>query len=183
MKKKTLTLMLAFVLVIGCTIGGTVAWLSAQTDAVVNTFTLGDINITLHETTAEHYTIIPGGKSAKDPTITVKSGSEKCYVYAIVENQLKRSGQTVVTPNIDPDKWMVVDASADKTLYRYCQIVDAANADVILPVFTEVTYADCIEKTDLPTLNDKTITIQGYAHQSDNTDQLTADTAAKQLLN
>ena len=31
-------------------IGGTVAWLIADTDPVVNTFTYGDINITLEET-------------------------------------------------------------------------------------------------------------------------------------
>lgn len=44
---KTFVAMLALVLVIGCAVGGTVAWLVSSTNAVVNTFTYGDINITL----------------------------------------------------------------------------------------------------------------------------------------
>ena len=43
--------LLALVLVIGCVAGGTVAWLVAKTEPVVNTFTYGNINITLAETT------------------------------------------------------------------------------------------------------------------------------------
>ena len=43
-------LMLALVLVLGCAVGGTVAWLVAKTEPVVITFTYGDINITLTET-------------------------------------------------------------------------------------------------------------------------------------
>ena len=44
---KTFVAMLALGLVIGCAGGGTVAWLTAQTEPVVNTFTYGDINIEL----------------------------------------------------------------------------------------------------------------------------------------
>ena len=44
---RTFIAMLALVLVIGCAVGGTVAWLVSSTDPVVNTFTYGDINITL----------------------------------------------------------------------------------------------------------------------------------------
>ena len=36
MKKRTLALLVALVLVVGCIIGGTLAWLTAKTDAVVN---------------------------------------------------------------------------------------------------------------------------------------------------
>ena len=49
MKKKAWLSALAVVLVLCCAVGGTLAWLTQKTDAVVNTFTVGDINITLTE--------------------------------------------------------------------------------------------------------------------------------------
>lgn len=47
---RPLVLTLALVLLTGCVAGGTVAWLIADTDPVVNTFTYGDINLKLDET-------------------------------------------------------------------------------------------------------------------------------------
>ena len=49
-KFRPLVLFLAMVLVTCCVAGGTVAWLIADTDPVVNTFTYGDINLKLDET-------------------------------------------------------------------------------------------------------------------------------------
>ena len=80
-------LMLALVLVLGCAVGGTVAWLVAKTDPVVNTFTYGDINITLTETTGDDYKIIPGVDIGKDPKVTVKAGSEACWLFVKVEEE------------------------------------------------------------------------------------------------
>lgn len=80
-------LMLALVLVLGCAVGGTVAWLVAKTDPVVNTFTYGDINITLTETTGENYKIIPGVDIGKDPKVTVKADSEACWLFVKVEEE------------------------------------------------------------------------------------------------
>ena len=77
--------LLALVLVIGCVAGGTVAWLVAKTDPVVNTFTYGDINIALAETTGEDYKIIPGKDIPKDPKVTVTAGSEACWLFVKVE--------------------------------------------------------------------------------------------------
>lgn len=70
---------------------GTIAWLMATTDPIVNTFTYGDINITLEETDTQvddddndrtnSYKMIPGEDILKDPLITVKKGSEDCFVF------------------------------------------------------------------------------------------------------
>ena len=188
--KKIAAVLLAVVLLIGGTIGGTLAWLSAQTDAVTNTFTVGDINITLSETirsettgsetTGNTYKIVPGGTDDKDPKITVKEGSEKCYVYALVTNTVKVKGAVVATPNIDTTTWYVVATSGDKTLYRYYQVVDASENAVVCPVFSVVAYSDSIEKSDIDTLKNTTIVIDAYAHQSENiTDVAVADEAAK----
>lgn len=78
MKKRTRALLVAMVLVVGCIIGGTLAWLTTKTDAVVNTFTAGDIDVTLTET-KEEYKMVPGRIIHKDPKVTVEKGSEECY--------------------------------------------------------------------------------------------------------
>lgn len=183
--KKIAVLLLAVVLLIGGTIGGTLAWLSAQTNEITNTFTVGKITITLAETTGENYKIVPGGTEAKDPKITVEKGSEKCYVYALITNDVKLTDGTVgAEPNIDSTKWEQIKVSGNKTLYRYIgtnasnNIVDATSAAVECPVFTQVKYDDGITETTITQLDGKTIVIDAFAHQSDNTDQATADAAA-----
>ena len=48
--KRSVALLVAIALLIGCAAGGTMAWLTMQTGTITNTFTVGDINITLDET-------------------------------------------------------------------------------------------------------------------------------------
>lgn len=79
--------LLALVLVFGCAVGGTFAWLTAKTDPVVNTFTYGDINIGLAETTGNNYKIVPGVNISKDPKVTVKADSEACWLFVKVEEK------------------------------------------------------------------------------------------------
>ena len=79
--------LLALVLVVGCAVGGTIAWLTATTDPVVNTFTYGKIKIELTETKPENKqaTIVPGVNISKDPKVTVKADSEACWLFVKVE--------------------------------------------------------------------------------------------------
>lgn len=77
--------LLALVLVIGCVAGGTVAWLVATSDTVTNTFTYGNIDIALAETTGTNYKIIPGTNIEKNPKVTVTAGSEACWLFVKVE--------------------------------------------------------------------------------------------------
>ena len=77
---KIAALIAAIVLVIGCTAGGTVAWLVSKPDPIVNVFTVGNINATLAET-ATAFKIVPGVEIAKDPVATVKAKSEDCYLF------------------------------------------------------------------------------------------------------
>ena len=80
---KVLVLLLAVVLLLGSTIGGTLAYLQMKTSDVVNTFTTSDVSITLTETQPENRTakMVPGAAIAKDPKVSVGAGSEDCYVY------------------------------------------------------------------------------------------------------
>ena len=77
---KIAALIAAIVLVIGCTAGGTVAWLVSKPAAIVNVFTVGNINATLAET-ATTFKIVPGVDIVKDPVATVKAKSEDCYLF------------------------------------------------------------------------------------------------------
>lgn len=84
MKKKSLALVLALAMIVVCVVGGTLAWLTATTPEVKNTFTTSDVDITLTETTGTSYKMIPGYTIAKDPKVTVEAGSEKCYLFVKV---------------------------------------------------------------------------------------------------
>ena len=84
--KKTLLLLLAAVLLVGCSIGGTLAYLKASTEPVVNTFAATGIGLTLTEANSdEDFKLIPGKTYAKDPkvTITGTTGVEY-YVFVMV---------------------------------------------------------------------------------------------------
>lgn len=81
---KIAALIAAIVLVIGCTAGGTVAWLVSKPAVITNVFTVGNINATLTETAKTETTefkIVPGVDITKDPVATVKANSEECYLF------------------------------------------------------------------------------------------------------
>ena len=77
---KIAALIAAIVLFIGCTAGGTVAWLVSKPDPITNVFTVGNINAELAETKKE-FKIVPGVNIAKNPVATVKAKSEDCYLF------------------------------------------------------------------------------------------------------
>lgn len=87
MKTKTLVLIMAVVLMIGCAIGGSLAWLTDETNAVTNTFTTSDVDIELNETKPSNNEakMVPGATIEKDPKVTVKANSEKCYLFVKIE--------------------------------------------------------------------------------------------------
>lgn len=77
---KIAALIAAIVLVIGCTAGGTVAWLVSKPAPIVNVFTVGNINAELTET-AKEFKIVPGVNITKNPVATVTANSEDCYLF------------------------------------------------------------------------------------------------------
>lgn len=85
MKKKTiLVAAIAVMLVAALVVGGTLAYFTDKSDAKENTFTVGNVAIDLDEPNweeNERHTLLPGVSYAKDPTITVKEGSQDAYVF------------------------------------------------------------------------------------------------------
>ena len=171
---KTFVAMLALVLVIGCAVGGTVAWLTAQTDSVVNTFTYGDINIDLKETTGNDYKIIPGVDIEKDPKVIVKANSEACWLFV----KVKKEG-TFVTNKVTyfiADDWKKLNGT-ENVYYRE---VDAATTDLEFNVLknNKVTVSEKLTKAEVKNItaeNQPKLTFTAYAVQKEGiTDAATA---------
>ena len=73
--------------VIGYSVSGTVAWLASKSESTVSTFTIGDINITLTESSADSQPVklIPGIDIGKDPKVAVEPNSEACWLFVKAE--------------------------------------------------------------------------------------------------
>ena len=162
MKKKTLALVLALTLLVAGVVGGTLAWLTDQTAEVKNTFTVGDINIGLTETTTD-YKMVPGNTIAKDPTVTVKANSEACWLFVQVTKS--ENLDTFITYAI-AEGWTELQ---DGVYYRE---VPASAADQTFSVLADnaVTVNNTVTKTMLETAKTDapTLTFQAYAVQEDN---------------
>ena len=131
--------LLALVLVIGCVAGGTVAWLVAKTEPVVNTFTYGNIDIALTETTGKDYKIIPGKDIPKDPKVTVKGGSEACWLFVKVEEVGAISTITTdpVHYAIDTGWAQLKDKDGKDVSGVYYRLVDAVDNDTAFNVLKD----------------------------------------------
>lgn len=172
---RTFIMLLAVTLLIGCAIGGTVAWLTAKTDPVVNTFTYGDINIELTETKPENKQakIIPGVNIEKDPKVTVEANSEACWLFVKVEE----AGTFVtdkVTYSIDTGWTKLTGVTGvDNVYYRE---VGAVTADTDFAVLKDnkVTVSDTLTKEDIQNITNPTLTFTAYAVQKDGIDTVEA---------
>lgn len=99
--KKLTMVLVAIILVLCCTIGGTLAWLKDTTAPVTNTFTVGKVEITLTESpleadgsygepaegTSNKYPLVPGKTYTKNPTVAVDTSSEDCWLFVKFEEK------------------------------------------------------------------------------------------------
>ena len=160
---RVLVMAVALTLIIGGIIGGSVAWLTAKTDPVVNTFTYGDINITLTETKPDNKQakIIPGVDIEKDPEVTVKANSEACWLFVkVFENNWPTAN---VTYSID-NNWKPLGNAYPGVYYRE---VEAKTADQAFNVLADnkVTVSENLKKGDIT--SEFTLTFTAYAVQKD----------------
>ena len=155
--------LLALVLVISCVAGGTVAWLVAKTEPVVNTFTYGNIDIALAESTGTSYKIIPGTDIEKDPKVTVKGGSEACWLFVKVE-QTGTFVANKVTYAIDKD-WTALP-EVDGVYYREVAAV-TADTDFNVLEGNKITVSADLTKAEVDaiTADEVSLTFTAYAVQ------------------
>ena len=83
-KSKIFTILISVICTIAISVGTTFALLIAFSGPVENTFTVGNVTIELNETTGGNYHLLPGATLNKDPKVTVKSGSEDCWLFVKV---------------------------------------------------------------------------------------------------
>ena len=173
MKKKSLALLLAIAIVVVGAVAGTVAWLTDRTPSVTNTFTTSDINIELKET-KNNFQMIPGWNIEKDPKVTVKAGSEACYLFVKLEKST--NFDTFMTYEM-ADGWEALP-EAPGVYYRE---VAAATADTTFEVLkgNQVTVKGEVTKAQMNGLTADTyptLTVTAYASQlyKNNTEKFTA---------
>ena len=167
---KLFVMMLALVLVFGCAVGGTIAWLTAKTAPVVNTFTYGDINIELTETKPadRQAKIIPGVDIEKDPKVTVKKDSEACWLFVKVEEEGSFVAGKVTYSVADGWTKLTGVTGVDNVYYRE---VSAVTADTEFGILTDnkVTVSENLTKEDIKDLTSTQpkLTFTAYAVQKD----------------
>ena len=164
MKKKGWLSVVALVLVLCCAVGGTLAWLTDTTDPVTNTFTVGDIDIDLAESDGLDLKMIPGRTITKDPKVTVKAGSEACWLFVKVERSANFAD--FLTYEM-AEGWTALDGE-DGVFWRE---VGAVTADTFFEVLkgNKVTVQNTVTKEMLQGVKNggPTMTFTAYAVQKE----------------
>ena len=146
-KSKALLLTLCAVLLVAASVMGTMAYLTS-TDKVENTFTVGNVKITLDEAKvntdgtlaapaervkANEYKLLPGHTYNKDPMVTVLNGSEASYIKMTVTFSKASALDAIFAPTganlisifngYDSANWIykdnTKDATADTRTYEF----------------------------------------------------------------
>lgn len=194
--KKIITVLVCVIALMAVTIAGTIAYLTDE-EAVVNTFTVGSVDITLDEAlvgddgkavtgddaervTGNEYHLVPGMEYDKDPTITIKAGSEESYVRMIMTVYNASAVQAIIDSDNagddaikdyadlfagwDETAWIYqgfetdTDANTIAFEFRYKAAVDGYDAEgnasdeVLEPLFTTLIAPQSLTTEQLQTL-------------------------------
>lgn len=184
MKKATkiLALLLCAVLLVAGSVAGTLAYLTSQ-DEVTNTFTVGNVKITLDEKDVDEsetdnedceagrdrkneYHLLPGKEYIKDPTIHIDEDSEECYVFVKVENDLANiEAATTIADQMTAKGWTVVDS--ENKIYAHEDVHSGKDENLDVVVFEKFTIKDEIDNDTLAEYADATIKVTAYAIQKE----------------
>lgn len=187
-KSKALLLTLCAVLLVTASMLGTMAYLTS-TDEVENTFTVGQVKITLDEAKvdengkaltgdnaervkANSYKLMPGHTYTKDPTIHVDAVSEDSWIFVKVENGIaafeaatstEENGYKSISDQITANGWTALNGVANVYYKPYTK--SDTGSDLI--VFSNFKIADTANDVQgWATLN-ATVNITAYAVQKD----------------
>ena len=205
-RSKALLLLMCVVALVVCSIIGTIAYLT-DTDAVTNTFSIGQVHLSLDEAKvdkmgkpdgnerwqptkedlAQEYHLLPGHSYTKDPTATVKGGSEDAYVRLMATITYKAEADAVFASykkgdlfepwlNIDGENWkfhgepktVKGDGKISRTYeFRYKQIVTKSEDDTVLPaLFNTVRVPDGVTNDEIALLDGMSIVVEAHAIQA-----------------
>lgn len=184
-KRKALLLSLCAVLLVVASVMGTMAYLTSTPDAVVNTFTVGQVRITLDELDVDNstkdaerdqansYLLVPGKKYTKDPTVHVDPVSEDSYIFVKVENGLAAieadavagtgdDAYTKIADQITGHGWTALDGVANVYYKSYTKSDDGEN----LVVFDNFKVSGTANNNKEIWGSNAQITVTAYAVQS-----------------
>ncbi len=195
-KLKTLILFMCVVVLASTAVFVTMAYLTSN-DSVENTFTVGKVKITLDEAKVDEYgnvvagaarvkentyKLIPGHTYTKDPTVHLAPGSEACWIFVKVDNQIAdiitttagdgNTSYATLNDQIVAYGWTKL-AGTDNVYYREAE-ANTTDAVKDYVVFGKFTIAGEAEDTTLEAYKDNQLTVTAYAIQRDG-----FDTAAK----
>lgn len=192
MKKKIITTITVLALVICFTIGGTLAWLMDKTDPVQNTFTSGDVDITLTETPntdddndgnaddSWSAKMIPGNTYAKDPKVTVTGATDAVDCWLFVKVEEKGNAQTYLDYSFrfdDDSEWKKLDTVTEEGTTVWYREVTASETDQSWYLLDgKEGYADgfvyvddtAVTKETVDTAANAELVFTAYAAQKDN---------------
>lgn len=176
--KKTLTMVLAMVLVAAISVSATLAYLTSKTEVVTNTMTVGNVKITLDETEVDElgvigenagktqendYKLLPNHTYVKDPTVHVDAKSENAWLFVKVVNEIAAiEADTKIAAQMATNGWTLVDGETN--VYAYKAVVHAGEN---IPVFGTFKVAETVDNDTLAAYAGKTIKVQAYAVQED----------------
>lgn len=178
--RKVLIIALCAVLLVSASVMGTLAYLTAKTNAVTNTFTVGNVSFDagagLDETdvdvygvkdgedrvTENTYKLIPGKTYTKDPQVHMSDSTEDCWLFVKIDNQIadiEAEGTTTIAEQMKALKWTPVTEGSN--IYAYERIVKANEDITVFNTFTVDGNAD------VSTYANKTIVVQALAIQAE----------------
>lgn len=183
MKKKTLALLLSLVLVFGVIAGGTIAWLTAQSGKVTNTFVASELgSVTVTENTGDKYMVVPGGTITKDPVLNFKrtnaDKSVAAYVFLKVEaanwnydaatrTYTLKDGENEAMHWVLADGWTAVPDVANVYYKDVAASAELANIQIIKDNKIYVS-GTTVTQTNIGDISSKaTLSFQGFAIQKD----------------
>ena len=184
-KNKALLLTLCAVLLVAASVMGTMAYLTSR-DAVVNTFSVGSISMSLDEQDVDNstagendrdkanaYHLLPGHTYVKDPIIHIDTASEDAWIFVKVENGIAayeaataEGDYTNIADQIVANGWTALDGVAGVYYKEYTK----NQADKDLEVFANFKVADNAESVEgwaNITADTHKINVTGYAVQKD----------------
>lgn len=160
-------LVMSLVLSLALATGSTLAFLTAKTDPVTNTFTLGNVSISLteplYDAETEHV-LYPGASATKDPTIT-NTGRTPAWVWMTLE--IPTDVVNHIEMSLEPgwkkaEETKVDDVNKTTTITLLYESELAPGEDNAATAFKKVTLA---EDANLGTMEKFDIKVTGYAIQ------------------
>lgn len=200
MKKKSTKILLvvfcAVLLVLG-SVMGTVAYLTSDA-SVENTFTVGDVEITLLETdvdvygvkdgdtrvAANQYKLLPGREYVKDPEITVTKGSEECWLFVVIDNGIEafEAADNTIADQLADNDWTPVATGSNIYYHAKVNALDAAQTVPVFEGFTIADEADAVTGWDAISAATTKVTVTAYAIQADGMPTFTDAARALDLI-